>query len=53
MAFKEYWEDHRYWNPFSIIDAPKQVKNRRRGVLQKEEILKLFMPGVITDTFLS
>jgi hypothetical protein len=50
MAFKEYWEDQRYWqNPFSIIDAPKRIKNRRRDVLQEEEILKLFMPDVITD----
>jgi len=51
MAFTEYWEDHRYWqNPFDIIDPPKRVKGRRRDVLQEEEILKLFMPGVITDT---
>jgi integrase len=50
MAFTEYWEDHRYWqNPFTIIDAPKRVKSRRRDTLQEDEILKLFMPGVIPD----
>jgi integrase len=51
MAFHEYWEDHRYWqNPFDRIDPPKRVKGRCRDVLQEDEILKLFMPGVITDT---
>jgi hypothetical protein len=50
MAFNEYWEDHRYWqNPFSMIDPPKRVKSRRRDTLQEDEILKLFMPGVIPD----
>jgi integrase len=51
MAFTEYWDDHRYWqNPFDRIDPPKRVKDRRRDVLQEDEILRLFMPEVITDT---
>jgi integrase/recombinase XerD len=51
MAFTEYWEDHRYWqNPFDRIDPPRRVKERRRDVLQEDEIIKLFMPGIITDT---
>jgi len=50
MAFKEYWEDHQEWrNPFDRIKPPKRVTGRRRDVLQEEEILRLFMPGVITD----
>jgi len=50
MAFHEYWEDHQDWrNPFDRIDPPVRVKERRRDVLQEDEILKLFMPGVITD----
>jgi len=50
MAFTEYWEDHQDWrNPFDRIDPPVRVKGRARDVLQEEEILKLFMPGVITD----
>jgi integrase len=50
MAFTEYWEDHRYWqNPFSVIDAPRRVKSRRRDTLQEDEIIKLFLPGVIPD----
>jgi len=51
MAFTEYWDDHRYWqNPFDRIDPSKRIKERRRDVLQEDEILKLFMPCVITDT---
>jgi integrase len=50
MAFTEYWEDHQDWrNPFDRIKPPKRVKGRIRDVLQEDEILKLFMPGVITD----
>ena len=50
MAFNEYWEDHQEWrNPFERIKPPKRVKGRPRDVLQEDEILKLFMPGVITD----
>jgi integrase/recombinase XerD len=50
MAFHEYWEEHPEWaNPFDRIKAPKRYKGRRRDVLQENEILKLFMPGVITD----
>jgi integrase len=50
MAFHEYWEEHQHWiNPFDRIKAPKRYKGRRRDVLQESEILKLFMPGVITD----
>ena len=50
MAFAEYWEDHQGWaNPFDRIKPPKRITGRRRDVLQEGEILKLFMPGVITD----
>jgi len=50
MAFNEYQEDHHEWrNPFDRIDSPKKVAGKRRAVLQEDEILKLFMPGVITD----
>jgi len=50
MAFTAYRKDHQYWgNPFTRIDAPQRIKSRKRDVLQEDEILKLFMPGVITD----
>jgi len=50
MSFKEYWEDNQGWrNPFDRIKPPKCARGRRRDVLREEEILKLFMPGVITD----
>jgi hypothetical protein len=52
MAFTEYWEDHQDWkNPFDRIEPPVRVKGRARDVLQEDEILKLFMPGVITDPY--
>jgi len=50
MTFKEYWEDHQDWrNPFDRIDPPINSAGNPRDVLQEDEILKLFMPGVITD----
>jgi len=50
MAFTEYWEDRREWrNPFDQIDPPKRIKGKKRDVLEEDEIIKLFMPGVITD----
>ena len=50
LAFNEYWEDHQEWrNPFDRIDSPKRTQGKRRDVLQEDEILKLFMPGVIVD----
>jgi len=50
MAFNEYWKDHQEWrNPFDRIKAPECVTMKRRDALQEDELLKLFMPGVITD----
>lgn len=50
MAFREYWETDKNWqNPFDRMKPPKRTAGRRRDVLQEKEILKLFMPGVITD----
>ncbi|MDR0628750.1 MAG: hypothetical protein LBG24_03750 [Treponema sp.] len=50
MAFQEYWEENLEWNnPFSRIKAPKKKKGNRRDVLGKDEIIKLFYPGVIID----
>ena len=50
MAFTEYWEDRREWrNPFDQIDPPKRIKGKKRDVLEEDEIIKLFMPGVIED----
>jgi len=50
MTFNEYQEDHQEWrNPFDRIDSPKRVVGKRRDILQEDEIIKLFVPGVITD----
>ena len=50
MAFAEYWDDHWDWkNLFDRIGPPVRVKGRVRDALQEDELLKLFMPGVITD----
>jgi integrase len=50
MAFKEYEEEHPDWrNPFRRIKAPRRKTEERRDAIEKEEIVKLFVPGVIAD----
>jgi hypothetical protein len=50
MAFKEYEEEHLDWrNPFSRIKAPRRKNVKRRDAVERDEIIKLFAPGVIAD----
>jgi integrase/recombinase XerD len=50
MAFKEYGKTHPYWmNPFRDIDPPRNIKHTVRDALPEDEVVKLFMPGVLTD----
>jgi integrase len=50
MAFKEYEEDHEDWkNPFGRIKAPKRKDELVRDAIEEDEIVKLFVPRVITD----
>jgi hypothetical protein len=50
MAFKEHEEDHEDWkNPFSRIKAPKRKNEIIRDAIEEDEIVKLFVSGVIND----
>jgi integrase/recombinase XerD len=50
MAFKEYGRDRSYWqNAFLSIDPPRNIKHEDRDALPEEEVLKLFLPGVLRD----
>lgn len=50
MAFGNYQKKYpRWFNPFLGLDPPK-IHNRARDALSEEEVLKLFMPGVLKDT---
>jgi len=50
MAFKNYQKKNRRWfNPFMYIDLTKYI-GKTRDHLPEDEMLKLFLPGVITDT---
>jgi integrase len=47
MAFRSYQYKNRRWvNPFQFLDPPKH-EEIKRDALKEEEILKLFMPGVL------
>jgi integrase/recombinase XerD len=50
MIFREYQRKHKGWiNPFLDLDPPK-LNIVPWDALQEDEILKLFMPGVLRDT---
>jgi len=50
MAFKSYQRSNRKWfNPFQYIDAPS-YHEKTRDMLPEEEMLKLFLPGVLQRT---
>jgi integrase/recombinase XerD len=50
MAFKEYGRDRSHWqNAFLSIDPPRNIKHEDRDALPEEEVLKLFLPGVLRD----
>jgi integrase len=50
MAFKEYEEERFEWrNPFDRIKAPRRKGGKRRDAIEEDEIVKLFVPGVIAD----
>jgi integrase len=50
MAFKEYGKEHPYWhNPFQNIAPPRNIQHRDRDALPRDEVLKLFHPGVLKD----
>ncbi|MCL2093288.1 MAG: tyrosine-type recombinase/integrase [Treponema sp.] len=49
MAFKEYQKRNKQWvNPFLALSPPK-YHNKVRDALTEEEVIKLFMPGVLLD----
>jgi integrase/recombinase XerD len=51
MAFKEYQRSHRKWyNPFRDLEPPKNVEKIPRDSLTEDEVVRLFMPGVLLDT---
>jgi integrase len=50
MAFREYQrKNHRWLNPFQYIDPPI-INNKVRDALPEDEMVKLFVPGVLKDT---
>jgi len=50
MTFKSYQNKNRKWfNPFQTIATPSYAK-KTRDALPEEEIIKLFMPGVLERT---
>jgi integrase/recombinase XerD len=50
MCFAEYEKEHSQWlNPFHNIDPPKNTMKQEREGLTEDEVLKLFMPGVLLD----
>jgi integrase/recombinase XerD len=50
MAFKEYQMKNKRWiNPFLFIGPPR-LPEGDRDALTEDEVVKLFMPGVLKDT---
>jgi len=50
MAFKQYQRKNRKWlNPFMYIDLTK-YEGKTRDHLPEDEMLQLFMPGILTET---
>ena len=50
MAFKSYQNKNRRWiNPFQSLDAPS-YDSVIRDILPEDEVVKLFMPGVLRNT---
>jgi integrase len=50
MAFTEYEQKNEDWrNPFGRIKAPKQRDVIVRDAIEEDEIVKLFVPGVIIN----
>jgi len=50
MTFKSYQKRNRHWiNPFQFLPAPT-YDSVIRDILPEEEVIKLFMPGVLTNT---
>jgi integrase len=50
MAFREYGEERLDWrNPFNRIKAPRRRIGKSRDVIEEDEIVRLFAPGVIAD----
>jgi integrase/recombinase XerD len=50
MVFKAYQSKNRRWiNPFQHLRAPKH-NGAVRDALQENEVIKLFIPGVLKDT---
>ena len=52
MAFKEYQRKNRSWiNPFLYMeDSFVSINSKERDALSEDEVLKLFMPGVLRRT---
>jgi integrase len=49
MAFREYEEENPNWrNPFNRIKAPRRKTEKHRDAIEGDEIMKLFISGVIT-----
>jgi len=50
MAFKSYQKKNKRWiNPFQFLDAPS-YDSVIRDILPEDEVVKLFMPGVLRDS---
>jgi len=50
MAFKDYQKRNRRWhNPFLYIDPPKYTP-QTRDALPEDEVVRLFVPGVLRNT---
>jgi integrase len=51
MAFHEYARTARRWiNPFQNLDTPKQTERQLRDALTEDEVVTLFVPGVLRDS---
>jgi integrase/recombinase XerD len=51
MAFSEYQKTHSHWfNPFTAIEAPKNIRRGKRDALSEDEVVRLFSPDVLKDT---
>jgi hypothetical protein len=51
MAFAEYRKTHHRWiNPFQNIKPPQGIKKGVSDALPENEVVSLFVPGVLQDT---
>jgi integrase len=51
MAFRQYQKMRPRWhNPFAGVEPPKNAQKVSLDALSEDEVVSLFMPGVLLDT---